>query len=69
MKDESKKKIIDKFFELKSKICSIKGADDKENKRGKRVDQNVDENTEQEEYIDFLFNEKVTRYNMKKIPK
>ena len=69
MKDESKKKIIDKFFELKSKICSIKGADDKENKRGKGVDQNVDENTEQEEYIDFLFNEKVTRYNMKKIPK
>ena len=69
MKDESKKKIIDEFFELKSKICSIKGADDKENKRGKGVDQNVDENTEQEEYIDFLFNEKVTRYNMKKIPK
>ena len=66
MKDESKKRIIDEFFGLKSKMCSIKGADDKKNKRGKGVYQNVAENTEQKEQVDFLFNKKVVRYNLKK---
>ena len=46
---------------------SIKDVDGKENKTGKGVNKNVFKNIKLEEYIDVLFNEKVVRYNIKRI--
>ena len=56
IKDVSKGKIIDEFVELKSKMCSMKDIDGKENERAKGINQNVVKNTEHEEYMDALFN-------------
>ena len=67
IKDVSKGKIIDEFVELKSKMCSMKDIDGKENERAKGINQNVVKNTEHEKYMDALFNKKVLRQNMKRI--
>ena len=67
MKYESGGKINDEFVGLKSKMYFIKDVDGEENKRTKGVNQNVVENTEQQDYIDVLFNKKTMRNKMKVI--
>ena len=47
---------------------NVEDVDGKENKREKGVNKNAVKNTEHEDYIEFLFNKKVTRHNMKRIP-
>ena len=63
MNNESKRKIIDEFVGLKSKIYSMKNIDGKESNTAKEV--NV--KTEFNDFKDTLFNKKVPRHKMRKI--
>ena len=63
MKDESEGKIINEFFRLKSKMCSMKNIDGKESNTAKGV--NI--STEFHEFKDTLFKKKVLRHKMKRI--
>ena len=64
MKDESEGKMIGEFVELKSKMYSIKNIDGKESNTGKGV--NIA--TEFNEDKDNLFNKKIIRHKMRRIP-
>ena len=63
MKDESEGKIINEFFLLKSKMCSMKNIDGKESNTAKGV--NI--STEFHEFKDTLFKKKLLRHKMKRI--
>ena len=67
MKDEVKGKIISEFVELKSKIYSLIAVDSEEVKKAKGVNKNVVQNIRHKEFVDVLFNEKMTRHRMKRI--
>ena len=64
MKDEPEVKIIDEFVGLKSKMYSMKNIDGKESNTAKGV--NIA--TEFNEFKDTLFNKRVLRHKMKRIP-
>ena len=63
MKDESKRKIIDKFVGLKSKMYIMKNIDGKQSNMAKRV--NIA--TEFNEFKDTLFNKKILEHKMRRI--
>ena len=64
MKDKSEEKIFDEFDGLKSKMYSMKNIGDKESNTTNRV--NIA--TEFNEFKDTLFNKKITRHKMRRIP-
>ena len=64
MKDEPEVKIIDEFVGLKSKMYSMKNIDGKESNTAKGV--NIA--TEFNEFKDTLFNKRLLRHTMKRIP-
>ena len=68
MKDEFKGKIISEFVELKSKMYSLVDVDGEENKKAKGVNKNVAKNTRHKKFVDILFNKKLIRHRMKRIP-
>ena len=51
LKDESEGKIDDEFVGLKSKMCSMRDVDGKQNKIGKGVNSVAVNNIKDEEYI------------------
>ena len=61
MKDEFKGKIISEFIGLKSKMCSLITAENKEVTKAKGVNKKI----RHEEFVDVLFNKKLIRHNMK----
>ena len=63
MKDESKRKIIDEFVGLKSKMYIMKNIDGKQSNTAKRV--NIA--TEFNEFKDTLFNKKILEHKMRRI--
>ena len=64
MKDESEGKMIGEFVELKSKMYSIKNIDGKESNTGKGVNIATEFNKDK----DNLFNKKIIRHKMRRIP-
>ena len=64
MKDKSEGKIIDEFVGLKSKMYSMKNIGDKESNTTKGVNIATDFN----EFKDTLFNKKIIRHKMRRIP-
>ena len=67
MKDELKGKMISDFVGLKSKMHSLIAVDDGEAKKAKGVNKTVAKSIRNKEFVDALFNEKIMRYNMKRI--
>ena len=65
MKDEFKKKIIRDFVGLKSKLCSLVIEDNEKIKKAKGVNKSIIKNKRHREYIDVLFNKKMTRHKIK----
>ena len=63
IKDAFKGKIINDFFGLTSKMCSLIPVDDEEATKAKGVNKKI----RHKEFVDVLFNKKVIRHNMKKI--
>ena len=64
MKGEPEGKIIDEFVGLKSKMYSMKNIGDKESNTTKGVNIATDFN----EFKDTLFNKKIIRHKMRRIP-
>ena len=62
MKDEFSDEVIFKFIGLKSKMYSLISDDSKEVIKAKGLNKQLKHN----EFIDFLFNKKVIRHNMKR---
>ena len=67
MKDEFKGEIISDFVGLRSKMCSLIGANDKEVKKAKRINKSVVKKIRHDEFVSVLFNKKAIRHNMKRI--
>ena len=63
MKDEFKGKIIGEFVGLKSKMYSLISVDDEEVTKAKGVNKKI----RHKEFVDFLFNKKLIRHNIKRI--
>ena len=63
MRDKFKGKTISEFVGLKSKMCSLISVDD----GGVDKAIGLNKNMKHKEFVDFLFNKKVIRYNMKRI--
>ena len=63
MKDEFKGTKISGFIGLKSKMYSLISVDDEEVTNAKGVNKKI----RHKEFVDFLFNKKVIRHNMKRI--
>ena len=64
MRDQSERKVIDEFVGLKSKMYSTKNIDGKESNTAIRVHSA----TEFNEFKDTLFNKKIIRHKMRRIP-
>ena len=64
MKDELNGTRVDEFVGLKSKMYSLMSSNRKERKKGKGVNLKL----RHKEYADVLFNKKVVRLKMKRIP-
>ena len=61
-------KIISEFVGLKSsKMYSLIYVDNKENKKGKRVNKEAAKNRRHNKYINVLFNNKIVRDKMERI--
>ena len=65
MKDEFKEKIIRDFVGLKSKLCSLVTEDNEKIKKAKGVNKSIIKNKRHREYINVLFNKKMTRHKIK----
>ena len=63
MKDEFKVKTINEFVGLKPKMYSLISVNDEEVTKAKGVNKKI----RHKEFVDVLFNKKVTRHNMKRI--
>ena len=63
MKDDFKRKTINRFARLKSKMHSFISVDDEEVTNAKGVNKKI----RYKEFLDVLFNKKVIRDNMKRI--
>ena len=63
MKDEFNGVKIIEFVGLKSKIYSLISVDNREVNKAKGINKKL----KHEEYVDFLFNKKVVRHNMRRI--
>ena len=67
MKGEFKGKISSEFVGLKSKMYSLISVDEEEVTKAKRVNKNVVKKIKHKELVNYLFNKKVIRHNMKRI--